>query len=153
MAQPDDTVVIEGAELAFLNFTGKEGMYNRQGNREFSIILPDQLAQEMLEDGWNVKSLRAREEGDDPRHYITVSVGYNARPPRIVMITSRGKTDLGEDECEILDSVDIQNVDVIIRPYKWEVNDKSGIKAYLKSIYVTINEDPLELKYAELDQA
>jgi hypothetical protein len=33
------------------------------------------------------------------------------------------------------------------------VNNKSGIKAYLQSIYVTIEEDALEKKYSELEQA
>ena len=28
---------------------------------------------------------------------------------------------------------------------------RAGIKAYLQSIYVTIEEDPLELKYSELE--
>lgn len=153
MAEADGTVVIEDAHVIFRNFSGKEGMYNREGDRNFTVVLPEDLAQAMLEDGWNVKELRAREEGDTPRSVIHVTVGFKGRPPRIVQITSRGRTDLGEAECEILDWVDIQKVDLIIRPYEWSVNGKTGIKAYLKSIFVTINEDPLEAKYAELPKA
>lgn len=67
------------------------------------------------------------------------------------MITSRGRNHLGEDEIELLDWADIKMVDMIVRPYEWAVNGKTGIKAYLQSIFVTIEEDALELKYAEID--
>jgi hypothetical protein len=50
----------------------------------------------------------------------------------------------------MLDWVDIINVDLIVRPYAWTVNQKSGVKAYLQSLYVTIEEDPLEIKYSDL---
>jgi hypothetical protein len=82
---------------------------------------------------------------------LPVSVNFKGRPPRIVLITSRGRTNIDEHGVEMLDWVDIINVDLIVRPYEWTVNGKSGIKAYLQSIYITIEEDPLELKYSELD--
>jgi hypothetical protein len=69
------------------------------------------------------------------------------------LITSRGRTNLGEDAVEMLDWADILNVDLIVRPYEWNVNGKTGIKAYLQSIYVTIQEDALEQKYSELNPA
>jgi hypothetical protein len=105
----------------------------------------------MAEDNWNVKWLRPREEeGEEPQAYLPISVNFKGRPPRIVLITSRGRTNLDESQVETLDWVDIINVDLIVRPYEWTVNNKSGVKAYLQSIYVTIDEDPLELKYSEL---
>jgi hypothetical protein len=66
------------------------------------------------------------------------------------MLTSRGKTNLDEDMVDILDWADVVKADVIIRPYEWEVNGKSGVKAYLQSIYVTIEEDDLERKYGDV---
>jgi hypothetical protein len=69
------------------------------------------------------------------------------------MITSRGRTDLGEDEIELLDYSNFKNVDLIFRPYTWSVGGKSGVKAYLKSMYVTIEEDELDLKYSDVPDA
>jgi hypothetical protein len=151
MAYNDKNVVMEGMRIIFRNFAGKEGQYNREGDRNFAVLLDDEVAEAMLSDGWNVKRLKVREEGDTPQAYLSVSVNFKGRPPRIVMITSRGRTNLGEDEIELLDWADMRNVDMIIRPYEWAVNGKTGIKAYLQSIYVTIEEDALELKYADIE--
>ena len=158
MANVDGQLIIEDAKIIFRNFAGKEGMYNAEGDRNFCVLLEDDLAKKMTEDGWNIKTLRAREEGDEPQPYIQVSVKYRGRtgaavrPPAIMMITSKGRTALAESECEILDWVDIANVDLIVRSYQWAVNGKTGIKAYLKSIYVTIQEDALALKYADVPE-
>lgn len=151
MAGNDGNVVMENVRIVFRNFKGKEGMYNREGDRNFAVLLDEKTAKLMADDGWNVKYLKAREEGDEEQAYLQVSVNFKGRPPRIVMITSRGRTDLGEDECELLDWADIRNVDLIVRPYDWSVNGKTGTKAYLKSLFVTIEEDELELKYADID--
>lgn len=147
----EGTVLMEGAEVVFRNFTGKEGPYNREGDRNFCVILPPDLADQMAADGWNIKQLRGREEGDDPKAYIQVSVSFKRRAPLLVMITSRGRTTIeDEEDCELFDYVDIQNVDLIIRPYNWEMNGKTGVKAYLQSFYITIREDALMLKYQDV---
>jgi hypothetical protein len=158
MAQNDGTLVMHDARLIFKNFAGKEGQYNQAGDRNFCILLDDETADAMDADGWNIKELRAREEGDTPQKYLPVSIKYRGRngadmrKPRLVMITSKGRTDLTEEECELFDWVDIQKVDLIVRPYHWEVSGNRGTKAYLKSIYVTIEEDELEQKYNELPE-
>lgn len=153
MPRNDNTVLMEGVQIIFRNFSGKEGQYNREGDRNFAVLLDPMVAESMAGDGWNVKWLRPRseDEEEDPQAYLPVSVNFKGRPPRIVLITSRGRTNLDEDQVEMLDWADIINVDLIVRPYEWTVNNKSGIKAYLQSIYVTIEEDPLEMKYSELD--
>jgi hypothetical protein len=151
----DNTVLMEGVRIVFRNFAGKEGQYNREGDRNFAVLIDDRTANDMAEDNWNVKWLKPREDDEDgtPQAYLPVSVKFQPRPPRIVVITSRGRSNLDESQIEMLDWVDIINVDLILRPYNWEVNGKTGVKAYLQSLYITINEDPLEIKYGELDQA
>jgi len=149
MPKDSGHILVEDAHIIFRNFAGKEGMYNREGDRNFCILLDEVFATKLDEDGWNVKALRGREEGDPDQPYLQVSVSFKGRPPKVVIITSRGRTDLSKDEIELLDWADIREVDLIVRPYTWEVNGKTGIKAYLKSIFVTIEEDELDLKYAD----
>lgn len=153
MALNDSNVVMEDVRIIFRNFAGREGQYNREGDRNFAVLLPPDVAETMTKDGWNVKWLKAREEGEDDQAYLQVAVNFSGRPPRIVMVTSRGRTTLQEDEVELLDWADIRTCDLIIRPYEWAVNNKTGIKAYLQSIFVTVEEDELERKYADLEDA
>lgn len=149
-AMPDDakTFLVEDAQIIFRNFAGKEGQYNREGDRNFAVILPEDVAKRMLKDGWNVRYLEAREEGDLPTPYISVAVNFANRPPRVVLITSTTRTQLDEASVEVLDWADIKIADLIARGYDWNVNGKTGTKAYLQSLFVTIEEDALERKYA-----
>jgi hypothetical protein len=102
----------------------------------------------MLEDGWHVRYLAAREEGDEDTPYISVAVNFKNRPPRVVLLTSTTRTQLDEDSVDVLDWADIKTADLIARGYDWSVNGKTGTKAYLQSLFVTIEEDALERKYS-----
>lgn len=148
-------IVLEESRIVFRNFEGRETAYNRAGDRNFSVLLSEEEAEAMAKDGWNVKYLKVREEGETPQAHVEVAVSYKGRPPEIYMIgeQTRKRTHLDEDAVEMLDWVDIANVDLILNPYEWVVNGKTGIKAYLKKMFVTIREDPLELKYAALEDS
>ena len=155
-------VTIEDAQLMFRNFAGEEGPYNAAGDRSFSIRLTPEDAQMLLKDGWNVKTRPPREEGDDEMHYIKVAVSYKNRPPTVVIVTQRwnrqtqafepARTTLPEDFVELVDSLDIAKADLVLNPYRWNVRGETGIKAYLKSIYITVQQDDLELKYAQIPE-
>lgn len=147
MARNDRNLTLEDVSIAFRNFAGKEDTYNRAGDRNFAILLDEKRAEEMMADGWNVKHLKVREEGDVPQAYIQVAVSYKSRPPKICMITSRGLTYLTEAEVDLIDWVDIETADVILYPYEWAVNGKTGVKAYLVSLFIKIEEDYLQEKW------
>ena len=146
----NNNITIEGARIVFRNFEGKEGKFNTAGKRNFCVLLDDELAKTLQDDGWNIKWLQPREEGDEPQAYIQVAVNFGTVPPKIVLVTSGGKQTLDERNINILDWAEIANVDLIIRPYNWEMNGKTGVKAYIKSMYVTIAEDEFEKKYADV---
>lgn len=145
---------IEGARLIFRNFAGRKSDYNEEGNRNFGVILDDELAQQLKSDGWNVKYRKPRP--DDPDQYETpwlpVKVKFGKFPPIAVMINSRGKLRLDETTICQLDSCIIKQCDLIIRPYNYPAmrGRDAGISAYLKAIYITIEEDEFDLKYGDI---
>lgn len=147
----DINVVMENVEIIWPNFSGEERPMNSAGQRNFCIVLDQETGSNLAKDGWNVKTRDPREEGDEELITLQVKIKYKIKPPKIYMITSTGRTLLDEGLVGVLDSVEFKQVDIIFRPYDWEVGDKSGTAAYLKTMFVTIDEDPLELKYAQLE--
>lgn len=148
-----NTAQLDDAQIRFRNFSGNPGQYNAQGQRNFCALLPEDVANAMAADGWNVKYLKAREEGDKDQAYIKIKVNFSGpRPPKIWMITSKGRRQLDEDMVSMLDWADFAKVDLIMSPYKYDVNGNQGVSAYLQTIFVTIREDELEQRYADVPE-
>jgi len=155
MADEKKTVLLKGARLIFKNLKGASGPYNREGDRNFGVIIPDPaIAEQMLADGWNIKYLKPSQEEEEAGlekgpPWLQVKAGYGkGKPPKIVMISSQGETVLTDETVETLDIADITNVDILINPYHYDVQGSQGISAYVKTMMVTIEEDELELEYA-----
>ena len=148
MAGKIDNITMENAKIIFRNFSGKPSRFNKEGDRNFCLVLEDdELITRLRNDGWNVKATKPRDPDEDPTFYIQVAVKYENIPPKIYMITSHNKNLLTEETVGSLDYAEIKNIDVIVSPYPWEVNGKFGVKAYCKNMYVTIEEDPFADKY------
>lgn len=144
-----EKITFENAQLMFKNFAGKEGKFNREGDRSFSVRIGDtDVANALIRDGWNVRQLRPREDDEEGTYILPVAVRYDNFPPHIWLVTSRGKELLTEETVGLLDCADITNVDLIVTPYSWSLaNGQSGVKAYVKTMYVTIDEDEFAHKY------
>lgn len=150
---------MENARLIFRNFEGREEKYNRKGDRNFGLIIEDpEVAQQLAEDGWNIKELTPKNNDDyddtpEVIYWLPVTVRFDNVPPKVMLVTRRKKTRLNEENINTIDYANIAKVDLTVTPYDWEVNGKSGTKAYLQTMYVTINEDEFADKYADLEEA
>lgn len=136
---PRNILQIDNARIVHRNFSGVGSKFNREGDRNFSVVIEDeQLAKQLASDGWNVKIKEPRDEGDIPFMYLPVKIKFNDRGPSVYL--KSGDADpvrLTEDTISCLDDIDILGVDLDIRPFDWEVNGKTGRTAYLQSILVT----------------
>lgn len=141
---------IEDAKIRFRNFSGKEGRFNPAGRRNFCVFLDETSAAELADEGWNIKWLQPRTEDDEPQAYIQVAVSYSNIPPKVWLVTSKQKTLLDEDTINALDWAELESVDLVIRPYNYDVNGKIGVKAYLKTMYAKIVEDEFADKYEDV---
>jgi hypothetical protein len=145
-----DNISIENAKIGFKNFSGKQTDYNPPGRKNFCVFFDEELGKKLEADGWNIRWTRPRSEEDDSVPFLPVAVSFDNIPPKIVLITSRGQTLLNSNTVNELDWAEIKNVDLVIRPYNWAVNGKGGVKAYVRSMYVTIDEDEFAEKYSHL---
>lgn len=139
---PRDILQIDDTRIVYRNFTGVGSKFNREGDRNFAVVIPDQeVTDALLDKGWNVKIRPPRDEDEDPFMYLPVKVRFNDRGPNVYLKSGSNLVKLDEESISCLDDIDILEVDLDIRPYDWEVNGKTGRTAYLQSMKVTQNLD------------
>lgn len=150
----NNKLAIDNARIIFKNFTGKDDKFGREGDRSFSIVIEDDaLAEQLANDGWNVKPLTPRDPDEKVNHFIKVKISFKVRPPKIWLLTNHKRTLLNEDTIATLQYARIENADVVVSPWRWEVNGKTGIAAYLETLYVKIEDDPFADKYADYESS
>jgi hypothetical protein len=145
---PRGILQIDDARIIYRNFSGAGSKFNREGDRNFSVVIEDQdIADALIKEGWNVKIKAPREEGDMPFMHLPVKIKFSDRGPSVYLKTGSAMNKLDEESIDILDNVDILGVDLDIRPYDWEVNGKEGRTAYLQSIHVIQQVDRFAERY------
>lgn len=147
---PRGILQIDDARIIYRNFTGVGSKYNREGDRNFAVVIPNQdIADSLIEEGWNVKIKPPRDDDDSPFMYLPVKIKFNDRGPIVYLKSGKALNKLDEESICCLDNIDILSVDLDIRPYDWEVNGKTGRTAYLQSIHVTQEVDRFAERYSE----
>lgn len=146
-----NNITIEGARIIFRDFSGEKNRYSN--DKTFTLALEEELADRLYSDGWPIRWLEPKTDDQVRLPILTVKIVFGKYPPQIVMITGGKKKVLTENEVHILDWANFQNVDVKITPYNYDFNGKKGVKAYLKSLWVTIADDEFEMKYRDIPYA
>jgi hypothetical protein len=152
-------LAVEGAAIIWTNFEGRPTKYVAAGGkRTFVLVLSKTMAEQLKEEGWNVKVREPQEEGDEVIYHTEIVVNIDAKiPPKVVLLSEfRGKKTsmkLTGDNIRRLDRVNIANVDLIIRPFTHGFSSVATIKGYANTIYVTQGPDTnFDGKYAEYEE-
>ena len=152
---PRGILQIDDARIIFRNFAGAASKFNRAGERNFALVIDDEMiADELIKEGWNVKIKPGRDEDEAPFMYLPVKVKFNDRGPAVYLVTGGKRNRLDEESVACLDDVDILSVDMDIRPYDWVIqegtpDEKSGRTACLQSICVTQEIDRFAARFAD----
>ena len=145
----DKNELLQGVTLKYRNFRGLERklggrVLNAEGKRNFNVVLNEEQYEDLKRKGWSV---RKKEDADgNPEYLIKVNVMFGARPPMIKMVPSDGGKGImvTEESVDQLDFVEIDNAELVIRPYNWDETGNNGAAAYLRSMWLDIYIDPLE---------
>lgn len=147
---PRDILQVDDARIIYRNFKGEPSKFNREGDRNFALIIPNEdMANDLVDRGWNVKIKPPRDEYDSPFMYLPVKIKFNDRGPAIYLKSGNNVRKLSEDVVGLIDDIDILSVDMDVRPYDWEVNGKTGRTAYLQSMEVVQEVDRFAARFAE----
>lgn len=150
---PNGNLQIDDARIIFKNFEGRGDKFNREGDRNFSLrIFDTELADELVARGWNVRIKDGRDDDEGPFMRLPVKVKFNDRGPNVYLKSGERRIKLDEESIAMLDNIDIERIDMDIRPYNWEVNGRTGRTAYLESMEVTQQIDRFAARYAAMDE-
>lgn len=142
---PAGYLEINDARILWPNFSGTPDRFNREGDRNFNLVIPNQEICELLQnhknkygDSWNVKIKPPREEGEVPFMHMPVKVKYkDGRGPNVYLVSGDKQIQLTEDTIGCLDEIDIMSCDMDIRPYDGEMaNGMTFRSAYLSAMRV-----------------
>ncbi len=143
---PKGILQIDDAKIIFRNFEGRGDKFNREGDRNFALSIEDPNTTEALRrEGWNVK---VKETDDDVYMYLPVKVKFTDYGPNVYLISGGRRVELDEESIGMLDQIDIESVDMDIRPYDWDVSGRQGRSAYLQSMQVVQRIDRFAARYA-----
>lgn len=133
---------INDARIVWRNFRGEGSKFNREGDRNFAVVIPDEETKDaLIAEGWNVKVRPPRDEDDTPFMVLPVKIKFNNRGPNVYLKTGATQNQLDEESMACLDDIDISSVDMDLRAYDWVVqegrpDEKRGRTAYLQAIRV-----------------
>ena len=98
---PRGILQIDDARIIYRNFAGAGSKYNREGDRNFAVIIPEkEMADALIAEGWNVKVKPPRDEDEDPFMFLPIKVKFNDSGPNAYLQTGTRMNCLDEESID-----------------------------------------------------
>lgn len=137
--RPYTNVVVKNACIMFTNFAGEKDRFN-MGKPQFNLVLTEEAARDLQADGWNVRIMPAREEGESPTYMTNINVAFSddgRRNPTIKLYSSldgkRVCRRLSAETIGILDDIRLERINLRIGSFNYD-GDKYTMKGYLHEL-------------------
>lgn len=145
---------LEDAQIkwAFSHFNGREDTFNAEGDHNFTLILPEETALKLQDEGWAIRRMEGYEEGDPPEYLLKVKISYKFEPPKIYLIKGNRKMRADQRDLADINRATCERIDVIITPSRWVHGQNSGITAYTKELYATVRQSRFDERYADYEE-
>ena len=149
-------------EVLFSNLEGRKNQHNPKGDRTFRLKFNDpEFAQQLAEDGWNIRIYTPKNEEYEPYHFMTVKTKFREdsdnvyQDPEIHLVNSKNDILCGAQNMHDVDMAftnrKVERVDLVINPYHWVnpgMGNGEGITAYIREMWVEIQDSPFASRYA-----
>lgn len=143
---------IDNCRIKRRNFSGTKTDFNRAGDRNFLLAIPDDELAESLKNlknengvGWNVNTWETK--NGEQVHELLVKVKFSKYGPNIYLISGSKRIRVTEDMIDQLDKITIEHIDMDIRPYDGTVNGKPFRTAYLDAMEIVQRVDRFQERY------
>lgn len=129
------------------NFSGEMDKF-KDDRRKFTMLVPNELADQLRGMGWNVKTLIPQEEGQDELSIIKVMVDDGSQ---VIIKMGEQLEQLSVPTYGVIDRSRIIEMDVEIRAWEYNAEEHPGqYSARLVAVYATIEQNTLMAKYGRM---
>ena len=152
-------IVLEGARFwGRPNFAGEMDRFN-EAKRQFTVKIPNEVADQLRDLGWNVKTTIPENEEDEPISSLKVKLSFTfddnhpgdveyERGPDITVIRGENREQLNSKTVGILDRSRFENIDMELRAWEYDPkNSPNQFSARLVELVAVLRPSRLKDKY------
>lgn len=130
------------------NFSGEEDQF-KDARRKFTVLIPNETADQLRDLGWNVKTnIPTQEQVAEGREMISHLKVMVDRTADIWVLMGEEREKLNEQTMGVLDKSRVERLDMEIRAWEYDPEDKPGeFSARLVTLIAVIRPNILSAKY------